>query len=194
MSSRSAPKRARSNTPPPPHKRQKTAEAQQDPSSAAAAAALPADFFSATSAAPTQPEAGELDELDAEWARFEAEVVSAPAPSLHATISAAPVMAGDIAAAKEEEVAQEEKEGAGEAEDEQERLLDEFDEMVGLEERVRRLKERREALRGDAGGSRLEVRGDARKGKELEMGQSGEEEGSSDDEGDEEEDDFFFRR
>lgn len=192
MTSRSAPKRARSNTPPPPHKRQKTAEVQQDP--AAAAAALPADFFSATSTAPTRTEAGELDELDAEWARFEAEVVSAPAPSLHATISAAPVMAGDIAAAGEEEAAQEEKEGAGEAEDEQERLLDEFDEMVGLEERVRRLKERREALRGDAGGSRLEVRADARKTKEVEMDQDGVEEGSSDDEDDEEEDDFFFRR
>lgn len=113
----------------------------------------------------TATAAGEVDE-DADWAAFEAEVVNTAAPKTSArpaavvgyhpdndaVISAAPLTAEQLAAkaAKEE---QERRRPAADIELEDEReeatraLEDEFEEMEELEARVRRLKEKREALR-----------------------------------------------
>jgi len=153
---------------------------------------LPADFFAPSTTAPASTISTTTEpDLDAEWARFEAEVVdeSEPVVSIpsHAVISAAPVAA--VAKGEEEKPVVEEVED-GEEEEAQERLLEEFEEMEGLEERVRKLKERREALRSAA----------EREGKciRLEMGrerprpdEGGESSGEESDEEDEEE--FFLR-
>ncbi|KAI5857736.1 hypothetical protein BZA05DRAFT_384648 [Tricharina praecox] len=162
---------------------------------------LPADFFAASSAtAPGAPHAAstttntttpEETGLDAEWARFEAEVVAEPelgaAIPSHAVISAAPVAA--TGKAKEEKPMVEEDVEDGEDEEAQERLLEEFEEMEGLEERVRKLKERREALRKvgerEGGGIRLEM------GRERPRADEGESSGEESD--DEEEEEFFLR-
>ncbi|KAL9126301.1 MAG: hypothetical protein Q9217_004627 [Psora testacea] len=116
------------------------------------------------STSPTQ----KIDE--AEWAAFERDIAAPPfsraltsAPSAlmaAATISAAPVSAAEIAAQQREE---ERASGRGwreaeleaEKEDAARALEEEFDEMEGLEERVRRLREKREALRRSAHGMRL---------------------------------------
>ena len=83
-----------------------------------------------------------------------------------------------------------------EKEDAQDRLLDEFDEMMGLEERVRRLKERRETLRrgrAEAAGSvRLEM-GRERPGRVPDSEDEDEDEEDEDDDDDEGGDDFFLR-
>lgn len=91
-----------------------------------------------------------------EWAAFEREMAAANQPTTlpinpSATISAAPVSAQELAAqAREEQSAQR---GAREAEIEADTedaalaLQHEFDEMEELDERVRRLREKREALR-----------------------------------------------
>ncbi|KNG85465.1 hypothetical protein ANOM_005168 [Aspergillus nomiae NRRL 13137] len=93
-----------------------------------------------------------------EWAAFEREVAAptrapqAPAAvAAQATISAAPVSAEQLAAQQEKEndtIARgREAEAEGEREDAARFLEDEFDEMEQLEERVRRLKHKREELR-----------------------------------------------
>lgn len=93
---------------------------------------------------------------EAEWAAFEREVATPlPPTSLltsEATISAAPLSAAEIAAQEREQGNLQKKERMeavveGEREDAVRRLEDEFDEMAGLEEKVRRLREQREALR-----------------------------------------------
>ncbi|TPX13657.1 uncharacterized protein E0L32_005860 [Thyridium curvatum] len=132
----------------------------QEPVAGASAASKPA--ASTTTAAAAQSQA-ELDE--AEWAAFEAEVVNAPATTTTTTtttngshdaavvISAAPMSAAEVAAKAEEEdrARQQARADAAQIADEREEaaraLEDEFDEMEELEARVRRLKERREALR-----------------------------------------------
>jgi zinc finger protein 830 len=151
---------------------------------------LPADFFGAGSAAAST--SAEPD-LDAEWARFEAEVVAESAPVAvpsHAVISAAPMVAVADAAARP---AVDEEGRDGEEAEAQERLLDEFDEMEGLEARVRRLKERREALRHAAyreGGSvRLGMGRERPRPVDGEAGES-----SGEESGDEEDEDEFFLR
>ena len=109
---------------------------------------------------PAQPRpAGKQPDIDeAEWAAFEAEVVNAPAAgpaagySADAVISAAPVTASELAARSEEEERDRRRAAADvEMEDEREEatraLETEFEEMEELEARVRRLKEKREALR-----------------------------------------------
>ncbi|KAA8914986.1 hypothetical protein FN846DRAFT_924270 [Sphaerosporella brunnea] len=190
-------KRPLEPSPPPDSKRFKSA----------APSALPADFFSpaATTTAPAAPvEAADVD-LDAEWAAFEAEVVASPPPSpprgpapppAHAVITAAPVPAARAEPEPEEEVV---KEVENEKEEAQERLLEEFEEMVGLEERVKRLKERREALRRTqtteaAGSFRIEMRRD-RPGRtaEEDSGESEDEEDDEEEEEEEEEEEFFLR-
>jgi zinc finger protein 830 len=94
---------------------------------------------------------------EAEWAAFEAEVVNAaPAYDRDAVISAAPMTAADAAARSEEEDRERRRAAAdmameGEREDATRALEDEFDEMEELETRVRKLKERREALRTQPG-------------------------------------------
>jgi zinc finger protein 830 len=133
--------------------------------------AIPDDESSSSSAAPappakspvpTQPPRPEpqpqIDEY--EWAAFEREV----APLAHqnppaqftdyssATISAAPVSAAELAAQTNAERQQRrDAEVEDEKAEEETRLVEEFEVMEGLEERVKRLKEKREALRMGAG-------------------------------------------
>lgn len=91
-----------------------------------------------------------------EWAAFEREVATPPPTTSvltsEATIRAAPLSAAEIAAQEREEENVHKKEGMeavveGEREDAARRLEDEFEEMAGLEEKARRLREQREELR-----------------------------------------------
>lgn len=92
-----------------------------------------------------------------EWAAFEREVATPPPTTTsllmsEATISAAPLSAAEIAAQEREQANVQKRERMeavveGEREDAARRLEDEFEEMAGLEEKVRRLREQREQLR-----------------------------------------------
>lgn len=90
-----------------------------------------------------------------EWAAFEREVVPLTHQPLQqmsdyasATISAAPVTAAELAAQTNAEKQQRrEAEVEDEKAEEETRLVEEFEVMEGLEERVKRLKEKRETLR-----------------------------------------------
>lgn len=93
---------------------------------------------------------------ESEWAAFERDVATLPAPASAltsaATISAAPLTALEIAAQAREQESLQNKERMeavieGEKEDAARRLEEEFDEMAELEDRVKRLREKREALR-----------------------------------------------
>jgi len=116
----------------------------------------------AKASAPTQPPQPkpqpQIDED--EWAAFEREVAplshqTLPAQSTDyssATISAAPVSAAELAAQTNAERQQRrDAEVEDEKAEEETRLVEEFEVMEGLEERVKRLKEKREALRMGAG-------------------------------------------
>ncbi|KAJ4377716.1 hypothetical protein N0V83_000545 [Neocucurbitaria cava] len=101
--------------------------------------------------APLDPSAeAELDAFMDEMSRAKP---APPPPATHsgAVIEAAPMTAADIAAqAREDQSAQRAKrdeEMEGEKEDAARALEDEFEEMAGLEERVKKLREQREALR-----------------------------------------------
>lgn len=109
---------------------------------------------------------------ESEWAAFERDVATPPPPTSAltsaATISAAPLTAAEIAAQAREQESLQNKERMeavieGEKEDAARRLEEEFDEMVELEERLKRLREKREALRmvrkEEMGGVREEVDG-----------------------------------
>lgn len=104
--------------------------------------------------APAPPPAPDVDED--EWAAFEREMAATqqnalPIISASATISAAPVSAEELAAqAREEQSAQRtarEAEIEADTEDAALAMQQEFDEMEELDERVRRLRGKREALR-----------------------------------------------
>lgn len=135
--------------------------------------------------------------FDDEYAAFEremAELDSAPAvPSAlyaAATISAAPMSAADVAAqAREEQSAQRGRRDA-EIEDEREdavRLLeDELNEMEGLEERVRKLRERRDLLKHR---SRQASKGGELGGETVIATENPHDETINDDDADDEEDD-----
>jgi zinc finger protein 830 len=90
-----------------------------------------------------------------EWAAFERDMIQTAPPVIHAsaTISAAPVSADDLAAqAREEQIARRSARDAEIEADTEEATLaleQEFDQMEELDERVRRLREKREALRID---------------------------------------------
>lgn len=106
--------------------------------------------------APADINDDEIAAFERDLAAMEAVHNRAPATALdvQATISAAPVRAEDVAAqAREEQSAQRGKRDA-EIEEEREeaaRLLqEEFDEMASLEERVRKLRDKREALRKES--------------------------------------------
>lgn len=116
-------------------------------------------------AGPTPQGAAQVDED--EWTRFEAEIAAElaaseqPELSADAVIIAAPQTAEQIAAPEAEEQAAAEAKGeqprtraqveiAAEQEDAARAMEEEFDVMEDLEARVRRLKERREALRSGA--------------------------------------------
>lgn len=134
---------------------------------------------------------------DAEFAAFEREMAelqqaqSAEATlKAAATISAAPMTAQDVAAqAREEQSAQRGKrdvELEGEKEDALRLLEDEFEEMEVLEERVRRLRERREALR------KANVAAEATGGDEDGDVEEGEDEDENEDDDGESDDDWNF--
>jgi zinc finger protein 830 len=88
-----------------------------------------------------------------EWAAFEADIAAAEEPIIEDAIISAPAMsAADIAAKSlQESNAQrkdrQEAELEGDKEDAARKLEEEFEQMEGFEERVQRLKEKREALR-----------------------------------------------
>jgi hypothetical protein len=118
-------------------------------STTAASSTLPKDFFSTT-----QPDPATAVDED-EWAAFERDVLplaASPKPetiSASATISAPALSASEIAAreARENVQTKVEQDIEGEKEDAARALEEEFDEMEGLEERARKLREKREELR-----------------------------------------------
>lgn len=132
-----------------------------------------------SASAPVPHQAQPVDEE--EYAAFERDIAALEAASsdaairalnANATITVAPMTAEQLAAqAREEQSAQRGKrdvELEGEREDAARLLEEEFEEMEGLEERVRNLRERREALRklsslevgdGDVGAEEVMVNG-----------------------------------
>lgn len=145
-----------------------------------------------------------------EWAAFEREVAAptrvphAPAAvAAPATISAAPISAEELAAqqqgANESAARSREAEVEGEREDAARFLEDEFDEMDQLEERVRRLKEKREELRKRRATENPEAHGRDDKPEppptadETEQPAPADDEESEDDDQDDDWDDWRFR-
>ncbi|KAF1962649.1 hypothetical protein CC80DRAFT_487172 [Byssothecium circinans] len=134
------------------------ADEEVTPSGAATDAdsgALPAD---STPRAPAISDPVPLDpvadaELDAFMNEMDAAAVAQQNPTTYsgAVIEAAPMTAAEIAAQAREEQgeqrAKRDEEMEGEKEDAARALEEEFDEMEGLEDRVRKLREQREALR-----------------------------------------------
>ncbi|KAL4722466.1 hypothetical protein ACLX1H_010342 [Fusarium chlamydosporum] len=96
---------------------------------------------------------------EAEWAAFEADIAATTAPYDEDAVISAPAMTAEEAAAadaqKEEEAEKQRAQADADMEDEKEEatraLEEEFEEMEELEARVRRLKEKREALRKRGG-------------------------------------------
>ena len=94
---------------------------------------------------------------ESEWAAFEAEIAAAEVPQIdeNAIISAKPLSAAELAAQSTEDANRERKEKVeaeleGDKEDAARKMEDELEEMEGLEERVRKMKEKREALRKES--------------------------------------------
>ncbi|KAE8314787.1 hypothetical protein BDV41DRAFT_532991 [Aspergillus transmontanensis] len=168
--------------------------------------AQPSEAAAASNNTTEQPQNIDEDE----WAAFEREVAAptrapqAPAAvAAQATISAAPISAEQLAAQQEKEndtvTRGREAEAEGEREDAARFLEDEFDEMEQLEERVRRLKHKREELRnmratgvkeddlmdGPASASTVS--------KDHEKGQEDEENDDDDDDDDDDWDNWRFR-
>jgi len=112
----------------------------------------------ATSLASAPARTAQGDEIDEdEWAAFEADIVAtdtAPTYSADAVISAPAMTTEELAAKQAEEAAEQRTAADIEVEDEREEAMraieDEFAEMEELEQRVQRLKEKREALRAQA--------------------------------------------
>ncbi|CUS09040.1 unnamed protein product [Tuber aestivum] len=150
-----------------------------------ATASLPQDFFQKSS----------MEDIDeGEWAAFQAEVAteasSAPTPGVPpvaTVITAAPTL-NSAAGGQEQRIDHEDDYGKGEEEDAKQKLLDEFEEMESLEQRVLKLKERREALKSKhpIAGTRIEA-------IEVEVAEGGALD-DNDDEDEYEEDDFFRAR
>lgn len=99
------------------------------------------------------PKRADVDE--AEWAAFEADIAAAevPAENYDDGVISAPAMSTAELAAKEKEDdnkrkrERQEAELEGDKEDAARKLEEEFEEMEGLEQRVKKLREKREALR-----------------------------------------------
>ena len=139
---------------------------------------------------PAQPtvENGAIDED--EWAAFERDVATPPpepsALTAEATITAAPMSAAELAAQSREQASMQRKtlreaEMEGEKEDAARQMEEEFDEMAGLEERVKRLREKREHLRI----ARAESKVDGKEDPESDHGSEGDDEkGGDEDESD----------
>lgn len=114
---------------------------------------LPSHFFDAPSTS-SNPSAPPIDEN--EWAAFERDMATPPPPAsaltAAATISAAPLTAAEIAAQAREQASTQDREKMeavieGEKEDAARRLEEEFDDMAELEDRVLKLRAKREMLR-----------------------------------------------
>ncbi|CAO1597134.1 hypothetical protein XANCAGTX0491_000957 [Xanthoria calcicola] len=100
-----------------------------------------------------------------EWAAFQREVASPPpetsAFTAAADISAAPMTAAELAAQTREQASRQAKERMeadleGEKEDAARQMEEELDEMAELEDRVKRLREKRELLRAQRDGGKAE--------------------------------------
>ncbi|KAM5342793.1 hypothetical protein ACJ41O_013759 [Fusarium nematophilum] len=148
--------------------------------------------------------AAQVDE--AEWAAFEADIAATTAPHDEDAIISAPAMtAQEAAAAADAEKEEAEKRRAqadvdleNEKEEATRALEEEFEEMEELEARVRRLKEKRDALRkrGESFGQDAASAKPAGLGKENLQAPVIEEKEEEDDEDDEDDDDwdgFRFR-
>ncbi|KAL8867117.1 MAG: hypothetical protein Q9174_005866 [Haloplaca sp. 1 TL-2023] len=135
-----------------------------------------------------------------EWAAFQREVASPPPESSALTaladISAAPMTAAELAAQSREQASTQAKERMeaeveGEKEDAARQMEEEFEDMAELEDRVRRLREKREALRmklrqkGEEGDSRNEEM--TLPPNDLLNGDDGDDGGGSEDDDDDEE-------
>ena len=106
---------------------------------------------------PTPPTTADPATVDEdEWAAFERDVATPPPEPLAlttaATISAAPMTAAELAAQSREQASLQKKsmrdiEIEGEKEDAARQMEEELDEMAGFDERVKRLREKREQLR-----------------------------------------------
>ena len=117
-------------------------------------AKLPGNHQDQNPTPPTTADPATVDED--EWAAFERDVATPPpepsALTAAATISAAPVSAAELAAQSREEGNLQKKslrevELEGEEEDAARRMEEELAEMAGFDERVKRLREKREQLR-----------------------------------------------
>jgi hypothetical protein len=152
---------------------------------------------------PTEPQldATAQAELDAFLNEMNAEKSVPPPPTRSAyagaVIESAPMTAAEIAArAREDQSAQRAKrdeEMEGEKEDAARALEDEFEEMEGLEERVKRLREQREALRTKSG---MPVKVEEAEEEEEDVKPAAtalEENGESESDDDEDWDDWRFR-
>ncbi|KAK3691784.1 hypothetical protein LTR37_018442 [Vermiconidia calcicola] len=149
---------------------------------------------------PTTKDDEEFAAFEREIAALEQQPLAEPASSVFnstATISAAPLTAEQLAAQAREEASTQRGKRDVELEEEREdvarAMQDEFEEMEGLEERVRRLRERREALRKASEGEAERVGADT--GGEAEgigdASNPGEDE-PSEDEDEDEEDEWRF--
>jgi zinc finger protein 830 len=116
----------------------------------------PATPLKPAEAKPTEviPKISEVNED--EWAAFEADIAAAEVPAAtsytEGVISAPAMSAAELAAKEKEEENKRKRERLeaeleGDKEDAARKLEDEFEEMEGLEQRVKKLREKREALR-----------------------------------------------
>ncbi|KAJ0164236.1 hypothetical protein CTA2_1476 [Colletotrichum tanaceti] len=171
----------------------------QEAASANAAAATSAALPNGVAAGPVSA-GGQVDED--EWAAFEADIAATTAPYAEDAVIAAPAMTAEetAAAAKTEEQEQEKRRLAAEKDllDEKEEatraLETEFEDMEELEARVRKLKEKREALRrqSDAGTAAPHAKSlEKAAGKENVEAVGEEEEEDEDGDGDDDDDDFM---
>ncbi|KAF6797069.1 hypothetical protein CSOJ01_13013 [Colletotrichum sojae] len=151
-------------------------------------------------AAKTSGASGDVDE--SEWAAFEADIAATEAPFSEDAVISAPAMTAEqhAAAAKTEEEEREKRRLAAEKdlEDEKEEatraLEEEFEDMEELEARVRRLKEKREALRQQGTTAAVESKPSDTSGKEnveAKVEAREEEDNDEEEEDDDDEDDFM---
>ena len=127
------------------------ASQETDPTPPAAAPMEELDQLPDATKPPPPPADDELDAFMAEMDQAAAEPQHNPTSYSGAVIESAPMTAAQLAAqAKEDKTAQRarnDEEMEDEKEDAANALQDEFEEMDGLEERVKKLREQREALR-----------------------------------------------
>ena len=163
--------------------------------------AVPASVPDVDSAGPTDVASAAVASVNEdEWAAFEREVAplaSGKPDYTSATISAAPVTADQLKAQDDEDRRRKlETEAEDEREDEAGRLAEEFDVMEEMEERVRRLREKREALRsavksGHADQAALEVESNVVTVGTSSKEADGLEQDDEDEDEDEDEDDWY---